>query len=564
MKPSIVHFLLLLFLQIASAQTEYPQDYFQSPLDIPLRLSGTFGELRSNHFHSGLDIKTQQRTGLPVKAVANGYVSRIKIQRYGYGKALYVTHPNGYTSVYAHLDRFSDRIEKYVRKGQYDKESYTIQLFPGDLELRVDQGEVIAYSGNSGGSGGPHLHFEIRDAASKPINPFLFGYDVPDTRPPLVKGLMVYPLDEFACINGKNEPQEIRLIPAGNNVYKSPQLLLSGKIGFAINTNDRQNTGPNQNGIYRMTGLRNGTQFYEVTFDTYSFGETRYLNNMIDYERYKTQKRRYTKLFRSPTNPLSLYKQIDNNGIIDFNQPGMDNTILVNITDFKGNLSQVVMDIKNDSLMSQPASYPDPESTLVTITGGFSGNFGKFDLNIPAGALYEDASLMIRQNYDTLQVHQDIVPLHKSMVISYDARDCSPKLLNKTYIARQAPWGTLYHVDTNVKQGKLKAFTRTLGTYTIDRDTVPPTIAPLNFRNKQWISNHKKLQLKIDDEKSGIKGYRATVNGTFILMEYDYKTDMLTHYFSDGVVKDTENHLKVIVTDNVGNSATFESVFYRK
>ncbi|NND10141.1 MAG: M23 family metallopeptidase, partial [Flavobacteriaceae bacterium] len=145
------------------AQSKYPQDYFRKPLDIPLVLSGTFAELRSNHFHSGLDIKTKQREGLKVYASAPGYVSRIKISHWGYGKALYITHPNGYTSVYAHLQKFSEKIEEYVKEKQYEKESFTLELFPSAEELQIESDEIVAFSGNTGGSGGPHLHFEIRD-----------------------------------------------------------------------------------------------------------------------------------------------------------------------------------------------------------------------------------------------------------------------------------------------------------------------------------------------------------------------------------------------------------------
>ena len=202
-----VFLLTLLCFRLSESQNQnnLPEDYFINPFEIDLKLSGNFGELRSNHFHSGLDIKTNQRTGANVVAVATGYVSRIKIERYGYGKALYITHPNGYTSVYGHLEKFAPRIEEYLKKKQYEQETYEIQLFPGDLDLRVDQGELVAYSGNSGGSGGPHLHFEIRDGAARPWNPMLMGIEIPDTKSPLIKNAKVYPINENATINGKNK-----------------------------------------------------------------------------------------------------------------------------------------------------------------------------------------------------------------------------------------------------------------------------------------------------------------------------------------------------------------------
>jgi murein DD-endopeptidase MepM/ murein hydrolase activator NlpD len=179
-------FLSLFVTSFCFSQVEYPQDYFKNPLDVTLVLAGTFGELRTNHFHSGLDIKTQQREGLNVYAAADGYVSRIKISEFGYGKAIYITHPNGYTTVYGHLQSFAPKLETYIKACQYQKETYEIEVFPTADELKVSQGEIIAYSGNTGGSGGPHLHFEIRDKEERPMNPMLFGIDIQDSKVPTV------------------------------------------------------------------------------------------------------------------------------------------------------------------------------------------------------------------------------------------------------------------------------------------------------------------------------------------------------------------------------------------
>ena len=200
MKASL--FLLLLVANFCNSQSPYPQNYFSSPLDITLVLSGTFAELRSNHFHSGLDIKTQGKEGFKTYAAAEGYISRIKISRYGYGKALYVTHPNGYTTVYAHLQKFAPKIEAYVKEEQYKKESFELELFPKAEDLKISAKEVIAYTGNTGGSGGPHLHFEIRDKQEQPMNPMLFGLDIKDTTKPVIYDVFAYPLSEDSHING--------------------------------------------------------------------------------------------------------------------------------------------------------------------------------------------------------------------------------------------------------------------------------------------------------------------------------------------------------------------------
>lgn len=225
--------LLLLFAPILHAQEKYPKEVFQSPLEIPLVLAGTFGELRSNHFHSGIDIKTQQREGLPVLAVADGTVTRIVVSHWGYGKALYVAHPNGYTSVYGHLKKFGPEIEEYVKKVQYAKQSYEVEIFPDYGELKVSQGTTVAFSGNTGGSSGPHLHFEIRSSVNeKPTNPLLYGYDVRDATDPTLLGLYAYPLSKDALINQSEEKIQINYTKQADGSFLAEKVTASGSIGF--------------------------------------------------------------------------------------------------------------------------------------------------------------------------------------------------------------------------------------------------------------------------------------------------------------------------------------------
>ncbi|NNK82539.1 MAG: M23 family metallopeptidase, partial [Flavobacteriaceae bacterium] len=244
----LFYLFFIVILHVSHAQNPYPQDYFRAPLDIPLVLSGTFGELRSNHFHSGLDIKTQQREGLKVYSAAEGYVSRIKISHYGYGKALYITHPNGYTTVYGHLQKFSKKIEDYLKKQQYDKETYEIELFPSSNVLKINTNEIVAFSGNTGGSGGPHLHFEIRDKKERPMNPMLFGVNIKDSRKPLVLGVFAYPIGKYSHVNHTNNRVKLRLIPKQNGVFEVENIKACGKIGFGIVTYDQQDMAANKNG----------------------------------------------------------------------------------------------------------------------------------------------------------------------------------------------------------------------------------------------------------------------------------------------------------------------------
>ncbi|MGB5983102.1 MAG: M23 family metallopeptidase [Nonlabens sp.] len=556
--------MLLSFRLSESQNNTILDDYFINPLEIDLKLSGNFGELRSNHFHSGLDIKTNQRTGAKVLAVANGYVSRIKIERYGYGKALYITHPNGYTSVYGHLKKFAPRIEDYVKKRQYEKESYELQLFPGDLDLRVDQGELVAYSGNSGGSGGPHLHFELRDSAARPINPMMLGIVIPDTKKPLIRNGKAYPLDRNAMINGKNEAITLRFERQNDGTFKAESFKAYGNIGIGINTVDQQNGSSNKNGVFKISSFLNGRKNFEIEFDKYTFAESKRLNQLIDYQYFKEKKSRITRLYVPNSSPLSLYQNTINDGILQLVEPGTSHAYVAEIMDFNGNTSKVVFDIINAEPPAELQVEDNSDLTFIDKNVTFRQQLGKFNVTIPSGALYENTLIDLRQHLDTITVHSDIVPLHKSIILEYDLEAKKGDNLNQYFIGRVTSWGAIYHINTRRKGNKLTASNRYFGTFAVSKDTDLPTIKPVNFKDKQWISKNKTLKLKIDDKTSGIDGYRATINGKFILMEYDYKTDLLTYDFADNVVNDKDNNLKVVVTDQVGNSSNFETVFYRK
>jgi hypothetical protein len=555
---------LFVFLYTFSfAQNNYPQDYFRNPLDIPLLLSGTFAELRTNHFHSGLDIKTQQRVGLNVKAVADGFVSRIKVSHYGYGKALYITHPNGYTSVYAHLQEFSPNIEAYVKKHQYEEESFEIELFPKAGELLVNKSDLIAYSGNTGGSGGPHLHFEIRDKNEFPINPMLFGIDAKDSTPPNVSSIYVYPIGDDAMVNKSNEKQQLRLIPIKNGDYVTENIEAYGKLGFGISVTDRQDLTANKNGVYNIQTFVNGRQNFEIDFETFSFDESAHINQLIDYEIFQTKRQRVQKLF-DDNNPLSLYKNVIDDGLISVE----DSTYAVykiKVNDYKNNASWITVSIKGQK--SDIVKTKKETTTPFYLYANESKQFkeGNITVDFFSDTFYNDLYLDFKVIGDTLTIHKDIVPLKKDFNITFDVSKYSEADKDKLYIARLIGYKN-YPVYNYTKrtENTLTTRTKTLGTYTLASDNTKPTITPVNFKDGQWLSNYRYLKIKIDDDLSGISNYRATINGKWILMEYDYKTKTLTHDFNDGCVTETKNILKLIVTDNVGNNSTFETLFYRK
>ena len=430
--------ILLLFLLSSSiyAQSEYPQDYFRNPLDITLVLSGTFGELRSAHFHSGLDIKTQQKQGLKVYAAAEGYVSRIKISHYGYGKALYITHPNGYTTVYGHLQKLSDRLEKYIKECQYEKESFEVEVFPGVEELVITPNEVIAYSGNTGGSGGPHLHFEIRDNQERPMNPMLFGIDVKDSKQPFVSAVYAYPKDENAIINGENERIPLRLIPNKNGDYEVEKITAYGNIGFGITSYDKQDLAPNKNGVSNIQTFFNGNKSLEIDFKRFSFSESKHIKRLIDYAYFKEKRSRIQKLFVQKNNPLSLYKDAYDNGYINV-EDSTSSVYKVRIRDYKGNETWVNIPIKGkketleklpyDAMSNKSLIYSDQPTTLES--GNISVNFYK-------NTVYEDVMIDFSVSSDTLFLHEDNIPLQKNFYINYDLSNYKVEHLDKIFIAR--------------------------------------------------------------------------------------------------------------------------------
>ncbi|RAJ16324.1 M23 family metallopeptidase [Olleya aquimaris] len=562
MRNTLIFFIL--FSVFSQAQDIYPQDYFRSPLDIELVLSGTFAELRSNHFHSGLDIKTKQREGLNVYATASGYVSRIKVSHYGYGKAIYVTHPNGYVTVYGHVQRFSDKIEAYVKKLQYKKESFEIELFPDLNDLVVTKGDIIAYSGNTGGSGGPHLHYEIRDNQERPINPLLFGLKVKDTKKPLVSSVYAYPINDLSHVNGSNLKQKLRLIPLNNGDYKTEDLTAYGKIGFAVNTIDRQDLAANKNGVFKIETFYNGMQNFTIDFRKFSFSETKHLNRLIDYKHYKDEKERLQKLFIDSNNPLSLYKNVIDDGYLIIYDT-LSNVYKVKITDFEGNQTNIDINIKG--IDQQPNDVAETFTSPYYIKTNEVNVLEDQNIKVefPKQTFYEDFFIDFKVSGDTLKLDDNNKAVKKYFKISYDVSSYSPKDLKQLYIANVVGWNNFLNYSST-KQEKNTLYTRTknLGTYCLTRDTVKPTITPVSFKDGQWLSKYRFLKLKIEDKESGISNYRATINDQWILMEYDYKTKTLTYDFNDKVVTDTKNNLKVIVTDNVGNSSTFEASFFRK
>ena len=555
---------VFLFSIFAFGQTQYPKDYFRAPLDIPLQLSGNFGELRSNHIHSGFDCKTQQKEGLNVYAAADGYVSRIKISEVGYGKAIYITHPNGYTSVYGHLQSGYGEIEKFIKKEQYKYKSYEIDIPLNPNDLAVKKGEIIAISGNTGGSDGPHLHFEIRETKSeKIINPMYFGFDtvITDSKRPAISSLWVYPLDEKSIVNQSKRPISVNLSLQEDGTYLAEKVSAMGTIGFGITTFDYDDVSWNSNGIFRVQTFLNGKTDFGYQFDTFAFDETRFVNALIDYGRYKKLGQRVQKLFMKNPCPLSIIKPSSNNGIISVSS-NITQSYRIEVADFSENVAKIFIPIQYSTLPSKVAEVPITSKYFVKAKKENIFSLENVTVNFPVNTFYDDFYMNFEVKKGILKLHEDIVPAFTNFSITFDDTITPQKDREKMFIGLVSEKKISYY-NTKRYKNSFTIYTKYLGEYKLVKDGVPPKIKSDKRIGGKWISNLNELKFTISDELSGIKSYDGYLNGKWILLEYEPKTKKLIHRFSDGIVAEGENDLKVVITDNVGNSTIFETQFFR-
>lgn len=544
------------------AQESFPQ--YGKPLDIPMYLSATFGEIRPNHIHAGLDIKTQGVEGKKVYAVADGYISRIGVSPYGYGNVLYITHYDGYTSVYAHLQRFSGEIAKYVKQYQYKNKKFASQIYPDASKFPIKKGDLIAYAGNSGGSGGPHLHFEIRHTASeKPLNPLYFGYKIEDNVKPLIQGVAVYPLGDESTLEGGIKPLYFS-VEGSNGKYNLKDRSVvkgNGEISFGICTYDQVGTSTNKNGPYLYELFLDDELAFQVEADSFSYSEPRYVNSLLDYRHYKQKKSSYVRTETDPFNKLQMIAK--RNGTVTVAEGDTVN-VRFKVSDYVGNSSQISFKLVGMAPVVVERPMRSRSEYFVKADGSLNSEIliDDFSISMEKGTLFRDewiqtgqrdekgcCSRIYRFGYDELTTFKPF-----TVRIRPNERWADHP---RKYIALIDNSGKVSSLGGKMKNGCMEVETRSMGEYTIKIDSVAPKVSATNFKDGQAVSELKSLRFKITDDMTGIETYNVYLDDVWVLGQYDAKNALL-YYEIDEKMKKGTNNVKVVVTDGVGNTKTLK------
>jgi len=557
---------------------EHDRDYFRLPVTIPAYLSGNFGAIRSNSFHAGIDIRTGGRTGEKVVAAAEGYVYRIVVSPTGYGRALYVQHPGGLATVYAHLDEFTEEIEEYVTNEQYRRESFAVDLHPPRGKFRFQKGEFIAYSGNTGSSSGPHLHFEIREGATQmPVNPLLFNFNIRDNLPPEMYLLAIYPMDKHSRVNGSREPAFFPVRGGDGrfrlNTHEPPEV--SGRIGFGIKAYDYMDGTRFRQGIHSVGLEVDGNSVYRHDINSFSYSETRYVNSLIDYKERVKNNRNIKRLFIDPNNNLNIYAENKDRGIVTFDR-GEEVPVEVSLKDAHGNSSLLSFTV-NPVEQTGNTSKPDVPENFKTLMRHDSQNRFTNDsvrVSLPQGALYDDLLFEYKNSSpvedgigDVHHIHNRYTPVHLNYELSLRADGLPGELREKALIVnvRENENGevNVSSAGGSFSNGYVTTRTNRFGKFTVMVDTVAPKIEPVNIWDNRDMSGKDEIRIKISDELSGIASYNGYIDGRWVLFEYDAKNDLLFYEFDPKRIgRDKDRELELRVADRKGNTSVYRTEFY--
>lgn len=533
---------------------------FIHPMQIEPKLSANFGEIRKNHFHSGLDYRTEQRIGIPVYAAEDGYLVRIFVSPGGFGKALYINHGDRYTSVYAHLDAFSPEIERYVKTRQYANESFAINDFPNRDFFKFKKGDLIGYSGNSGSSGGPHLHFEIRDQLSEePLNPLGMGLlFIEDATSPKIKSTIIYQQD---TVKGVPVPS---IFTEVGTISNADTVAVPRSFFIGVECADYMPNTTNEYLVKRFEVLVDSTTVYNFDMLRFAFNETRFINSVIDFVQYNTSRREIIRAYKEPNNTFSVLAKQKSNGVIHLSDD-KPHRITVFVEDSNGNSTNQEFWVKGTASLKKTISTAS--LTPIYYNKRNSINRAAAKISIPGESIYQSLLIDYKEQPNpkgfgkVIVVGNRLQPLSKPIEVAIRC-ELPASVAEKAFVARGTstsftPLGGVY------ENGYLTTTSSEFGRFFIDIDNQAPTIKPQFKLKKEKAPANGILGFNVVDDKTGIDSYDIYIDGKWVVGEYDPKYNLVfVKLDEERIGKDRHHELEFYVADGVGNTSYFKCSFY--